>query len=426
MMNNRLFQTIIILNCAWAVCGCGQTQEVQRLQKNRQQKNKQPLVCSTLDRETCHAAEECIAAYEDIDCIQGPCPEVGFVRCFDEPTPPAACVPVTCEIACAFGFATDANGCEFCACLPPIGSCEQMDEYQCNSAGNCQAHYLPQVRPNSSGASDSRGRHPKPPCRDSDPDCNPDPEPNPAPAPHPQNFVGCTDRIKITECASDSDCPGGYCQILDQDDAHEPVPAPSSQPRTESGFCEDLPCTDGSVLVCETPQPLCERGSIATIRDECWACIPAESCAEEVCTESRNETRAYISRDKMICNQLGSDLNCDDGSKFFSDACGCGCEIEDPFYCPPESEEVNYISEDPTECEMLDFECSDGNVAFLNECGCGCSAKDEPITPPSTTKIIDCGEGIEPSCDALPGQCPAGRILTIRNGCWDCISETEC
>ena len=420
MIDSRLFQTITILSCTWAAMGCGQSQEVQNLKRNRQQQQQQPLVCSTLDRDACHSEDQCVATYEPIDCIQGPCPEVSYSACQDAPDP-STCSPVLCEMYCPFGFAADATGCEICSCAPAFGDCETMDELQCNSAPDCRAHYLPQSQPGSSGSSGSSGSRTRPPCEESILIANQNR--HLYPEPHPETFVGCSERFEPAECSSNSDCPSGYCSFS-RDQGDDPTGSGARpDPQPAIGYCIDFDCSDGTALICDAPQPLCEPGSIATIRNGCWACVAEDSCAEPICAEPANTRRAYISRDDDVCAQVGPEFSCGGDSAFFSDACGCGCEVEEPLHCPPASEEIQYISQDPEECAMIDFQCEDDNFAFSNECGCGCISADRPIEPPPQ-RVVDCSEGTEASATLNRVNVPqeeysrfvtvAGRVLPGR------------
>ena len=50
-----------------------------------------------------------------------------------------------------------------------------------------------------------------------------------------------------------------------------------------------------------------------------------------------------------------------------------GCMVSEECDCPdPLDSNVEYGSQDPDECAMINFECPDGSLQFDNSCGCGC------------------------------------------------------
>ena len=184
--------------------------------------------------------------------------------------------------------------------------------------------------------------------------------------------------------------------------------------------------------MCDAPMPFCEQGSSPAIRNGCWACIDEATCETEICREPDNVRRAYISRDDEVCGNISSNFSCGGDSQFFNDACGCGCEVVDPLICPPASEDLQYISRDPQVCERIDYACPPEFKEFFNDCGCGCERPRNSPTPlpapaPGDPRsITDCGEGTQPLCEVEPPICPSGKLLTVRNECWACVTPEEC
>jgi hypothetical protein len=163
---------------ALALAGCGARSDVKNL-KNQNRTLIQPLVCGDLDAESCHANSNCLAAYDIAPaCVQGPCPESVFSSCVDQPTEPPMCTERSCDAkVCNFGFATDVNGCEMCACLPPIGPCEDMNEDQCQEATACHELYRsssPTTGGSSGGSGSGSAPSRRPPCPENDPNCGKD------------------------------------------------------------------------------------------------------------------------------------------------------------------------------------------------------------------------------------------------------------
>ncbi|MCG3174749.1 MAG: hypothetical protein GMKNLPBB_03029 [Myxococcota bacterium] len=72
------------------------------------------------------------------------CPNGARPTCVTSPgnpcpvcTCPDTCMPVACDLACAYGYKTDDKGCELCACKPE-GSCPTNPPNQCESSHACQ------------------------------------------------------------------------------------------------------------------------------------------------------------------------------------------------------------------------------------------------------------------------------------------------
>lgn len=111
------------------------------------------------------------------------------------------------------------------------------------------------------------------------------------------------------------------------------------------------------------------------------------------------------------------DYDCLEGTRHFTDDCGCGCEPLPE--CEPNRDYVVYGS-----CEGIDYMCEAGEIGFTDQCGCGCepnSACDPDrayVAYGETCNVIDficeqndqqfsdeCGCGCEPrnpACTADP------------------------
>jgi hypothetical protein len=89
--------------------------------------------CGTKGVGACWCDELCV---EYGDC----CHDAGAVCGIDDGTdPPQVCSPVLCEIACPYGFETNDDGCEICACHDPTGDfCGGIAAIQCPQGFECQ------------------------------------------------------------------------------------------------------------------------------------------------------------------------------------------------------------------------------------------------------------------------------------------------
>lgn len=71
---------------------------------------------------------------------------------------------------------------------------------------------------------------------------------------------------------------------------------------------------------------------------------------------------------------------CEDRSLVCADTPGDGCsELEGGFdcsgicvACDDDSVDRTVVSDDPRDCEALDFDCGKGESRWSDECGCGC------------------------------------------------------
>jgi hypothetical protein len=362
--------------------GCGAEASLEDLENS----GSTPI-CVDLERLSCHADARCEARYETAaPCFDGMCYPVDFVECGEKPSEPVSCQPVSCSPrTCAFGRALDVNGCALCGCLPPTIPCEEMNEAQCKEAFECRGKYRGD---NGDGFS---------PCPPGDADCDEDEVPT---------FVGC-EAIPGDACQTHSDCSSGYCE-------------PGSG--TTPAACVTPKCSDGSVLSCVRDRPLCERGSVATIADGCWACVDEATCGKSMCNEPVGVDRTYTSRDVNECATFMGD--CKGDTQPFSDECGCGCQVRSggPM-CPEANEGRTYASKDPEQCLIISYSCQDDWRAFSNDCGCGCIYA--PAPPPPRI-VVDCGQGTEATCDGLPPPCSAEKVLTVKDGCWACVTSEEC
>jgi hypothetical protein len=282
--------------------------------------------CTDLNQSSCDADKRCQSAYQiNAPCLSGSCPELVYESCIAIPDSTTYCPQVLCEEGCAFGQASDINGCPSCACLPPNIPCEEMNETQCNATDDCLSQYSDQTKPAPPTGGATGGAAP---CRD--PDCGDRRRP---PPPSEPVFEQCIPN-EVETCFSDQECPGGYCGLP----ANRPQDRNGESPNGNSGALPSRPpmqciypaCSDGSTLTCDRAQPTCDANALLTVRENCWLCVNPESCEphhdeEEDCTTPPGVQRAYFSSDIEECRQVMGFV-CSGDSTYFINRCGCGCD----------------------------------------------------------------------------------------------------
>lgn len=75
-------------------------------------------------------------------------------------------------------------------------------------------------------------------------------------------------------------------------------------------------------------------------------------------------------------------ISCDEGEVYFSDACGCGCMLEEATCVDPADPAVTYYLEADL-CVVAFFGCDEDETWFGDTCGCGCLAglgRTRPVT----------------------------------------------
>jgi hypothetical protein len=197
------------------------------------------------------------------------------------------CKPNDCPVAilCApntMPIDTDDDGC-FDSCEPEAGECHSNDD--CDADERCE---IVDDETCCSGADE--------PCLMWQPVCS------------------GTCVAQEPQCFADSDCEGGYC---------------------EDGLCQLADCDDDSTAICLMLPPTCADGEVAAVRNGCFECVDARTCAsscpmELICTADSTPTDT----DGDGCLDSCVPLNgCFDDS-----ACGPNerCEsVEDGQCCPP-------------------------------------------------------------------------------------------
>ena len=198
----------------------------------------------------------------------------------------------------------------------------------------------------------------------------------------------------------------------------------------------DGPCDDGSELVCEMEEPLCETGTWAAVRDGCWECINPATCGDGVAP----------CEDDNFC--LGSQFcdTCYTSSCPDCDDCLGRCVSHG---CP---------SEELVICNGLRPDCSDAQVSVVRD-GCWVCVELSTCAPPrplpegGCTSNAQCGaaelcapcpdggDDCERACQAsgcLSGDerdvtcyserpvCEGEEVLIVRGGCWACESVLTC
>ena len=119
---------------------------------------------------------------------------------------------------------------------------------------------------------------------------------------------------------------------------------------------------------------------------------PEEECDVELPT---CDPDTYFDRRSCECVPVNSACACDDvydpvcgeDERTYSNECQLNCagqrlayygDCESPYVyeCFEPNPDVDYVSEDPYECEFIDFDCPSGAEYYYDECGCGCYERD--------------------------------------------------
>ncbi|MCC7381433.1 MAG: hypothetical protein IT384_06360 [Deltaproteobacteria bacterium] len=207
------------------------------------------LGCATLDPCAGLSEEQCIGTPGCGPIYGNPttcaCPDC-------DPNSGVACTPCTCDGGSG-GARPALPPEEYAGCVTVWQPCERLDEAQCLVTPGCHAEYsTPQclMAPPCEGESCDR------PCG-------------------PASFAGCyPDQPPPPGCASDADCPGGYCEYYATCDAIGCPPAPPSQ-------CVYPSCDDGSVVLCDALPPECGIGQVVAVRNGCYECVDARTCTSQ-------------------------------------------------------------------------------------------------------------------------------------------------
>jgi hypothetical protein len=82
----------------------------------------------------------------------------------------------------------------------------------------------------------------------------------------------------------------------------------------------------------------------------------------------------FISDDPDQCDTI--EFACQVGETSFNSGCGCGCILGTSNCSAANDAERRYLSRDPARCAVLDFECANNDERFDDACGCGCVPAD--------------------------------------------------
>ncbi|MBI5496727.1 MAG: hypothetical protein HY904_17065 [Deltaproteobacteria bacterium] len=205
------------------------------------------------------------------------------------------CQPVSCTLACQFGFASGPDGCLTCSCLPDPRACPQLGEADCRGDPACAAVTFQDAAGvarfqccdrDPSGAITCAGPPPPPTCQ-SDAECAPGTLCN------TWDFCelppGCTDGQACpavcygrcvptggSGCGSDYDC-------MDMEFCAYPDTATPCSADPNSGACSERNLGTCQALVCPGAWPRCQDGSEPVMFSEPHRC-PVPVCGDSPCT----------------------------------------------------------------------------------------------------------------------------------------------
>ncbi|EYF03287.1 hypothetical protein [Chondromyces apiculatus] len=176
--------------------------------------------------------------------------------------------------------------------------------------------------------------------------------------------------------------------------------------------CNTCSCdSDGSVLCtqigctphCDTPEgPILVGDIYVPDNGSCSFCICDVSgelgCTTGACPpQCTYEGQTYTSGESFPAADGCNTCTClDSGSVACTDT-ACACDPDTEWY-------RDYVSEDPAQCEVIDYACPEHTSAFGNGCGCGCEQS------PECEQTYDCQPPNDCPAD-LAEQCPYSTIL---------------
>ena len=321
-------------------------------------------------------------------------------------SPPSTCTPVTCEIACEFGFATGPDGCEICACNPPP-TCPAIDcpAIDCaygyrtddNGCHTCECNPPPACPPVACDIFCAHGHR-----RDANGcdtcECNPPPACPPVACDilcthgHRRDANGC----ETCECNPPPTCDAVVCQLacehgFQRDADGCEICACNEPPICEDQICPAIVCRYGftrdenGCQTCECAEPpvcpdvlcdiACEHGRLADANGcETCICNPAPSCQpmDVRFVGGCEPAPRYFFNGFECVGQSGCECVGSDCDRTYTTAAECeaatnSCDCPHP-YTPG----IEYASQDPMVCALIDFACPEGAQGFGGECGCGC------------------------------------------------------
>lgn len=194
---------------------------------------------------------------------------------------------------------------------------------------------------------------------------------------------------------------------------------------------DDVSCDDGLPLMCDLPRLTCDGDDILAIQDGCWACVPADTCGEvgpDPCETDRDCEAGEVCGDDDTCEASPCPpqgaLTCSAPRPFCDEGqvstvrSGCwACVIEDT--CAPAPEPPSACREREGTCvSSLATPCAGGDNRVDGTCITGFCCT------PFTT--LQCDDGNPLTCGDPWLECPAGEVLSIVSGCWQCRAPGTC
>lgn len=189
------------------------------------------------------------------------------------------------------------------------------------------------------------------------------------------------------ECASDADCPHGYC---DQGVTCAAIGCPPPPPNR----C--TVCGDGSQLLCRAALLPCPEGQVREIVNSCYgACVDRYTC----------EPPAGVCKYDGQVYEAGASFPASDGCN----TCTCGPDgsvacTEKACICDYDAPGRKWVAQSPERCATVRFACEEGMRPFFNDCGCGCEPAVEECRVGGCSGQLCVGPG-EPdvsTCEWLP------------------------
>ncbi|AKT37494.1 hypothetical protein [Chondromyces crocatus] len=182
-----------------------------------------------------------------------------------------------------------------------------------------------------------------------------------------------------------------------------------------SDGCNGCGCSEGGHVFCTLKAcgPVtCDDNGV--IGDEAAPGPEGTNNCEPVCYCTAEGERVCTAPDcEEVCEYEGQTYP--DGASFPSaDGCNtCTCTADGSVACTemacecnPESEwHRDYVSEDPAQCEVIDYNCPENTEAFGNACGCGCEQSAE------CQETYDCMPPSDCNVEEIQAQCPYSQIV---------------
>ncbi|MEW5852600.1 MAG: hypothetical protein AB2A00_27700 [Myxococcota bacterium] len=318
------------------------------------------------------------------------------------------CEPVTCEMACRYGFASGPDGCLICQCLPDPRHCDDLTREECSANPECAVVTFSDGDFRCCNRDDD-GIHcsepPPPPVCISDSECSPgqicntwdycEPMPGCDSGDCPAVCYGrCVAGTTNGECASDYDCAfHERCAF-----SSEPVACPEDP---NSGACAERYL--GECVVIECAQPICPDGS----EPQGYEQIP-HSCPIPICGGGCEGLSPEMCEARRDCRAIYEAPPCDCACEP-NEACECACPSAG-FRCEPRPTCFSDLDCLPSEyCEFAYSPCPECDMVAMGICVERverCEGLDEDTCRMTPGCIPSYGE-ICPACPAdEPGSCP--------------------